>query len=195
MGTSRRGGAVFNWPAAWRISQSLIASGRKQKNIQTHFHQCFFFLCFFPLVIPFPLLPCLVFLLHFPLAFHILILYSLSLRLASPQSFAPMLRSGCVWEHTCLCGMCLHKFTTFVCVVMYLFAEAQSQSSKACHLRSGLLAVFLSVSLLLCNISSLTQSGKEQDKLQVSPRVGFNSPLFPATQSPRHFWSNPSAVD
>lgn len=41
-GTAGRGGAVFNCPSAWRISQSLTASGRKQTDTQTYFHQrCF----------------------------------------------------------------------------------------------------------------------------------------------------------
>lgn len=40
--------------------------------------------------------------------------------------------------------MCLRICATFVCIVLYLYAEADSQSSKACHHRSGSLAVFLS---------------------------------------------------
>lgn len=136
-GTAGRGGAVFNCPSAWRISQSLTASGRKQTNIQTYSHRCCF--CIFPLVIPFPWLPshaCLVFLLHFPLAFHILIDYSLFPR--SHAAFWVNLR------RSLFVLMCLRKCATFVCIVLYLYAEADSQSSKACHHRSGSLAVFLS---------------------------------------------------
>ena len=45
-GTAGRGGAVFNCPSAWRISQSLTASGRKQTDTQTYFHQCCFCILF-----------------------------------------------------------------------------------------------------------------------------------------------------
>lgn len=40
--------------------------------------------------------------------------------------------------------MCLHKCATFVYIVLYLYAEADLQSLKACHHRSGSLALFLS---------------------------------------------------
>lgn len=40
--------------------------------------------------------------------------------------------------------MCLHKCASSVCTVLYLYAETGSQSSMACHHRSGSLAVFLS---------------------------------------------------
>lgn len=45
-GTAGRGGAVFNCPSAWRISQRLTASGRKQTDTQTYFHQCCFCILF-----------------------------------------------------------------------------------------------------------------------------------------------------
>lgn len=120
--------------------------GRKLTNTQTHSPECCF--CIFPLVIPFPLLPshaCLVFLLHFPLAFHILIHYSLC-PLAQPLGLTLLpCRILGEYEEMLVCvDVCLRKCATFVCIVLYLYAETDSQSSKACHHRSGLLAVFLS---------------------------------------------------
>lgn len=175
MGTSRRGGAVFNCPSAWRISQSLIASGRKQKNIQTHFHQCFFFF----------LLPSCY---SLSVASTSGLFAPLSLSISYPHSLFPFPSLslsaffcshaaffGWVWEDACLCFMCLHKFTTIVYIVMYVFAETQSQSSKACHLRSGSFCQWVFCCITQAHIPSLTQSRKKQDKLQVPPRVVFNS--------------------
>ncbi len=191
-GTAGRGGAVFNCPSAWRISQSLTASGRKQTNIQTYFHHCCF--CIFPLFIPFPLLPshaCLVFLLHFPLAFHILIHYSLSPR--SHAAFWVNLRRilfVLICAH--MCNFCMHCVVSICWGWLPEFKGLSPQIWFACSL--FVRHVFCYVTQ--AHISSLAPRRQEQSETGFkSWQVLISILLLIHTQSQCRFQSNLSAVD
>lgn len=72
--------------------------------------------------------------------------------------------------------MCSRKCVTFVYIVLFLYAETDSQSSKARHHRSGWLQSFCQASLLLHNTSPYLLSGSEEarterDKLQIKWQV------------------------
>lgn len=159
-GTAGRGGAVFNCPSAWRISQSLWASGRKQTNVQTYFHQCCF--CIFPLVIPFPLLPShayLVFLLHFPSAFHILIDYSLSPPL-------PCWVFGRIRGEACLCWcVCMNvQLSCALCCIYMLRLTPRVQRLVTKDLVRS--QSFCQGSLLLRNTSPYLLSRSEEARTE-----------------------------
>lgn len=74
-----------------------------------------------------------------------------------------------------------YKCATSVYIVLYLYAETKTQSSKACHHRSGsVFFFFCQASLSLRNVtpylfSRPEEARTEQDKLQISASVRFNS--------------------
>lgn len=160
MGTSRRGGAVFNCPSAWRISQSLIASGRKQKNIQTHFHQCFFFF----------LLPSCY---SLSVASTSGLFAPLSLSISYPHSLFPFPSlSLCVLLLTCcIFWLSLRRWL----FVLYVFAQIYNHCVH-CNVcicwdsipefkgLSPQIWFFLSISLLFHNSSTYPFSRSEQEK-------------------------------
>lgn len=159
MGTSRRGGAVFNCLCLKDFPESHSLRQETEKYSDTFISA--FFSSFFPLVIPFLLLPRLVFLLHFPWAFHILIRYSLSLHLASLRSFAPMLHfwlslRRCLFVLDVFAQIYKHCVHCNVCICWDSIPEFKSLSPQ--------IWFFLSVSLLLHNSSPYPFSRSEQEK-------------------------------
>lgn len=114
---------------------------------------------------------CMVFMPHFLCTVHTLVHDSLSPSCPPCFSWVNLRRS---------LFLCLHKCATFVCIVVYLYAEAELHSLKACHHRSGPIADFCQASLLLCNTTPYLPSPSkkartEWDKLPTMTSVCFSS--------------------